>query len=130
MKFAFTGQVVVDLHLRLVGAAITRQLRVNFKYTPSWPFFDPETGKDIASDPALKLDLEILARPRSEKLTKATAASREPYWTSASDLLALGVLNRRVYEQLNVMIDSDAHIEDLIRRHKANSGAPSLPNVL
>ena len=130
MKFAFTGEIVVDLHLRLLGASITRQLRANYRYTPSWPYFDVETGQEVVSDPALKLDLEILARPRAEKLAKTTAASREPYWTSASDLLALGVLNRRVYDQLNVMIDSDTHIEDLIRRHKANPGAHSLPNVL
>ena len=130
MKLAFTGEVVVDVHFRLLGSSITRQLRVNYEYTPSWPYFDPETGKEIASDPALKLDLEILARPRSENLTKSIPANREPYWTSASDLLALGVLNRRVYEQLNVMIDSDAHIEDLIRRHKADPGASSLPKVL
>jgi len=128
MKFAFAGQVVLDLHLRLLGASITRHLRANYEYTPPWPYFDFETGKEVMSGAALKLDLEILARPRAEKPTKAKTG--EPYWTSASDLLALGVLNRRVYKQLNAMIDSDAQFEDWLRRGGAGPGAPSLPNAL
>lgn len=130
MKFAFSGAVVVDLRLRLLGASITRQLRVNYEYTPSWPYFDVATGKEVVSDPALKLALDILARPRAEKPPKTTPANREPYWTSASDLLAVGVLNRRVYEQLNAMINNDARAEDWLRRGGASLGASSLTNAL
>jgi len=130
MKFAFTGTVVFELHLRLLGSTITRQLRANYEYTPSWPHFDVETDKEVVSDPALKLALDILARPRAEKRAKTTTASRQPYWTSASDLLALGVLNRRVYEQLNPMIDNDARAEDWLRRGGAKPVTPSLPSAL
>ena len=130
MSYPFTGSVVFDVHLRLLGASITRQLRVNYQYSPSWPYLDPETGEEVTGMNEMRFDLEILARPRAEKLPRRRPEDREPYWTPARELLAIRVFNHRVYEELNVMIDSDAHIEDLIRRHKANPGAPSLPNVL
>jgi len=130
MKYAFTGQIVVDVHFRLLGSSITRQLRANYEYTPSWPYFDLESEKEVMSEAALKLDLEILVRPRAEKRPTTMPASREPYWTSANDLLAFGVLSRRVYERLNVMIDNDAHAEDWLRRGGASPGTPSLPSAL
>ena len=85
---------------------------------------DCESALGLCPDLASAVDGFRPVQPRPKEL------SREPYWTSASDFLALGVLNRRVYERLNVMIDSDAHIEDLIRRHDANPGGPTLPNGL
>ena len=130
MKFAFPGAVLVDLRLRVLGSSIKRQLRANYEYTPSWPYFDLESGKEVVSEAALKLTFEILARPQAEKPPTSVPANREPYWTSAGDLLARGVLNHRIYERLHVMIDSDARAEDWLRRGGVGLSDPSLPNAL
>ena len=107
----------------LVGAA--------YQYTPSWPYFDPETGIDVmGSEEGSAVGLEILARPRAETEIARYAENKEPYWAPANDLLEFGVLNQRIWDRLDAMIDNDARVQDLERRQKANPGASSLPNVL
>jgi len=131
MKYGFIGSVVFDLRLRLLGSSIIRQLRANYQYTPPWPYVDLETGDEITGLEASTVGLDILARPRAEGPLARSAATREPYWTRVNDLLALGVLNLRIWDQLDAMIDADARLQDLERRQKANpGGAPSLPNIL
>jgi hypothetical protein len=125
MKYAFTGAVIFEAHLRLLGASIKREMRVAYEYTPPWPYFDPETATEITGDEKLTIGLEILARPRADRGSKG-----EPYWTSANEFLSFGVFNHRVYDRLDELIDTDARIQDLERRQKANPGNPSLPNVL
>jgi len=130
MKYGFIGSVVFDLRLRLLGSTIIRQLRANYQYTPPWPHIDPETGSEVTRLEGSAVGLDILARPRAEGPLARSAAARGPYWTRVNDLLALGVLNLRIWDQLDAMIDADARHQDLERRQKANPGAPSLPNIL
>jgi len=130
MKYAFTGSVVFEARLRLLGSTITRQLRANYQYTPPWPHLDPETGSEVTHLEGSTVGLEILARPRAERRLMQRPAPGEPYWANANDLVASGVFNRRIWDRLDAMIDADAHLQDFERRQKANPGAPSLPNVL
>ena len=131
MEHSFVGTLTFDVRLRVLGTSIKRQLRVNYQYMPPWRFWDPETGKQTVGTEALSLDLEILALPRAEGSMGLHGARLEPYWTSARELLAMGVLNRRVYDQLDRMVDADARTQDRERRQKAKpTGKPPLPHKL
>lgn len=114
MSHPFNGTFTVNARLKLLGITVRRQVRVSFGYTPDWPFIDPATGFEAAQSRVLNLTLEILARPGANVMPSGKPA----YWTPANELLAPGVLNRQVYEQLNEIVDADAHIEDWIRRDK------------
>jgi len=130
MSNAFAGTIVFEARLRLLGVTIKRELRAYYEYTPPWPYFDPETGKEMTELEESKVGLEILARPRAEKHLRQSGGSLEPYWTRANDLVASGVFNLRIWDRLDAMIDADARVQDLERRQKANLGAPTLPNAL
>ena len=80
MKYAFTGAVIFEAHLRLLGASIKREMRAPYEYTPPWPYFDPETATEVTGEEILSIGLEILAHPRAEKMLHR-GAEREPYWT-------------------------------------------------
>ena len=112
MDYPFNGSFVVYAQLGFLGATVKRQVRFTFGYTPDWPFFDPVTGTEKTESRALSLNLEVFARPGPGARPPLKAA----YWTSANDLLAPGVLNHRVYEELHRVVDEDAQAEDWLRR--------------
>ena len=130
MPYRFMGAITFDLRMRLLGTSLKRQLRVSYEYTPPWPFIDPESGAEITGREKLTLDLDILARPRAEGSRGLRGAELEPYWTSAKELLAMGVLNWRVYGQLDELIDAEARSRDLERRQQAGAVTPSPPETL
>jgi len=133
MKFSFSGTLICEFRLRLLGTSIKRQLQVNYKYMPPWSYWDSEIGVELTGTESLSLeiDFEILAQPRAERGMGLRGAELEPYWTSARELLVVGVLNRHVYDQIDAMVDADARLQDQERRQKAQSGGTlSLPNRL
>lgn len=129
MTYAFTGTIIFEAHLRLLGASIKRDMRVPCQYTPPWPYFDPETATEVTGEEIVTIGFEILARPRAEKML-FRAAEGEPRWVLANERLKIGVLNQRIYDRLDVLIDTDARIQDLERRQKANPGGPPQKNLL
>jgi len=130
MTYPFSGVVMFDIQLKLLGTTVKRRMCVTYGYTPQWHFFDPMTGTEKAEPQELHLDLEVLAKPRTESMPSLKPNHHEPYWTSANQLLRYGVLNGRVYERLDSLIDADARVQDLERRQQAHPTGPQLPNSL
>ncbi len=65
MVHPFSGAVILDAQIKLLGTKIRRRLRFTYSYTPEWPFFDPETGTEKTADEVMSLGLEIGVKPRT-----------------------------------------------------------------
>jgi hypothetical protein len=129
MTYPFTGTVMLDAQIKLLGTRIRRRVRFTYGYTPEWPFYDPETGTEKTADEAMSLGLEIEVKPRTMGWIWPKGAQPKPYWKTANELLEPGILNGRIYDRLDALIDVDARAQDLERRQEPGS-KPSLPNAL
>ena len=130
MTYPFNGAVIFDVQLKLLGTTVKRRLRFTYEYTPEWPFFDPETGTEKTADEAMSLGLEIEVKPRTMGWIWPKGDQLAPYWKAVNEMLEPGILNGRIYDRLDALIDVDARARDLERRQKPDSAKPSLPNSL
>ena len=127
MKPPFTGSIEFKLAIRALDERVIRLARVSYTYTPPWPYYHARSHKEQTGTLRLDLGLTLLAIPRQDRKRNAPTESREPYWVPLGQLLTVGVLRAKVYDQLLARIDNDALDMDRENRIAAGQSVPALP---
>lgn len=122
----FSGSIEFKLTIRALDERVNRQARVNFTYTPSWPYYDVQSCKERAGEPDLDFGLSLLAVPRSDRNRSFSSPARAPYWVPVNQLLTVGVLRTPVYDQIRARIDAEALGIDRRNRTSAELPVPLL----
>ena len=78
--------------------------------------------------PSLEFGLSLLAVPRSDR--RRPLPLNEPYWVPVDQLLTVGVLRTRVYDQIRARIDAEAVSLDRGNRVSAGLPVPPLPEQI
>ena len=123
--FPFTGSIEFQLSIKALEVSVIRKAQLDYAYVPSWPYFDLQAGDERTGKLQLDARLRILARPVS-----GTGAGQRPTtrsWAPASQLLAAGVLSKRLAERLQRQVDAEARDTDRQNRLRAGWPAPPLP---
>jgi hypothetical protein len=123
----FTGTIDFDLTIRALGERVLRKVRAIYTYTPQWPYFHTPSQTERTSDPRLDLGLTLLAIPRSDMNRIGQPIANDPYWVPVGQLLTVGVLRKRVYDELRARIDAEALEAD--RRNRISAGLSVPPQA-
>ncbi len=129
-KPPFSGAIEFKLAFRAFDEGVSRKARIIYAYTPPWPYFHVHSLKERTGEVQLELGLTLLALPRSDKRRTCRPPTNEPYWVPLGQLLAIGVLRTKVYEQLRGRIDDEAQSIDRNNRHSAGLPMPPLPEQI
>jgi hypothetical protein len=124
---AFTGTIEIDLTLSAFGIECVRKARVNWEWTPEWPYFDLRTKRVVEVLARGGFGLEIWAVPGTEILDMTPAGKWEatkdnPSWIDANWLIRDGVLPSTIREQIEHEIEQRCQAED--QRRRALNGIP------
>lgn len=130
MKSPFTGSIEFKLAIRAFDERVIRLARISYMYTPPWPYYCARSGKERVGPPKLDLGLTLLAIPRQDRKRSSSVTSREPYWVPLGQLLTVGVLRAKVYEELRARIDNDAIDTDRRSRTTAGMSVPTQPEQI
>lgn len=123
----FTGTIDFDLTIRAFGERVLRKARVMYTYTPQWPYFHSPSQTERTSNPRLDLGLTLLAIPRSDRNRIELPITNNPYWVPVGQLLTVGVLRKRIYDELRARVDAEAMETD--RRNRMSAGLSVPPPV-
>lgn len=127
MKPPFSGHIEFKLAFRAFDERVIRLARVKYTYTPPWPYYHSRSRKEQTRPLLLDLGLTLLAIPRQDRKRAVPTTNREPYWVPFGQLLTVGVLRAKVYDQLLARIDNDALDMDRENRIAAGLSVPALP---
>ena len=120
---AFIASLELDLSLSILGRTVSRKLRLDYKATPAWEYFDLHKGElykgwEHSSVEAL---LQGFVAEGSE-----ASAGPKPVWYQAGVILDEGVLPLDMLDDLHEAIDR--HCQDRIAS-VGRSGACPYPNT-
>jgi len=130
MKPPFSGSIEFQLAFRAFDESVSRKALVAYTYTPPWPYYHVRSGKERTGRLQLDLGLTLLAVPRSDRNRIAPPPTNEPYWVPLGQLLTVGVLRTKVYDQLRARIDAEALNIDRSNRVVAGLPVPPLPEQI
>ena len=125
----FTGSIDFKLAIGAFDVRVLRKARLGYAYMSAWAYFDVRSGRERSGDVQLEVALSILALPRSDRRRNSDIPTTR-CWAPVSQLLAIGILSRRVHDQLRCRVDAEARDAD--RRHRLRVGwpAPDLPEQI
>ena len=126
----FSGSIEFNLAFRAFDEGVSRKARAIYTYTPPWPYYDARSRKERTGELQLDLGLTLLAVPRSDRNRTNPPPTNEPYWVPLDQLLTVGVLRTKVYDQLRARIDAEALGTDRSNRIAAGLPVPSLPEQI
>lgn len=130
MKPPFSGSIEFQLAFRAFDESVSRKARVAYTYTPPWAYYHVPSGRERTGQLQLDLGLTLLAVPRSDRIRIAPPPTNEPYWVPLGQLLTVGVLRTKVYDQLRARIDAEALNIDRSNRVVAGLPVPPLPEQI
>jgi hypothetical protein len=113
---AFTGRYPLEITLELCGERVTRQVRVEYTYTPEWPYFDTRKQAPYVGWPGTIMSLHALTVPEEHD------GEAGPEWLEVSDILQAGVLPSEIVDGLSDAIEDQCRKEDAERRRAAAEG--------
>jgi hypothetical protein len=116
----FSGTIDFVLSIRAFDERTARKARLVYAYTPHWPYFHVPSRTEKTDEQHLELGLTLLAIPRTARSRTKPPRTSEPYWVPVSQLLTVGVLRAKVFEQLRAQIDAEAQQVD--RRNRIDAG--------
>lgn len=119
----FFGSGYLNLNLRALGTDAKRFVKVLYRYTPMWPYYDATQGKEVSGKPALDIALDTRARRPVQPVD--LEATKDLIWVSIDTLLVRHILTVGLYERLFDAIDAFAKDEDRSRRGAAGMLPPS-----
>lgn len=125
MKPPFLGTIEFKLAFRAFDEGVSRKARVVYTYTPPWPYYHVRTRTERTGEVRLDLGLTLLAVPRADRSQTGRPPTNEPYWVPFGQLLTVGVLRTKVYDQLRARIDGESLDTD--RRNRIAAGMPVSP---
>jgi hypothetical protein len=125
----FAGSIGFKLAIGAFDKRVLRKARLTYGYMPAWSYYDVQSSTEQSGDFQLEVALSILALPRSDRSGNSDIPTKR-YWAPVSQLLAIGILGRRVHHQLRCRVDAEARDAD--RRHRLRVGwpAPDLPEQI
>ncbi|WP_428667621.1 hypothetical protein [Reyranella sp.] len=126
----FSESIEFKLTIRAFDERVIRTARVDYTYTPSWPYYDARSHAERAGSPCLDFGLSLLAVPRSDKNRSFALPTNQPYWVPVGQLLTVGVLRSQVYDQIRARIDAEALSLDRSSRVSAGLPVPPLPEQI
>ncbi len=129
-KPPFSGSIEFQLAFRAFDEGVSRKARLIYAYTPPWPYYDVRLRRERTSEVQLDLGLTLLALPRSDRSQTARPPTNEPYWVPLGQLLTVGVLRTKVYDQLRARIDAEALDTDRRKRIQAGLPVPPMPEQI
>jgi hypothetical protein len=124
---AFTGTIEFNLAFNAFGVDCVRRVRVNWAWTPEWPYLDIREKRVVEVLSRGGFGLKIWAVPEEEMSVQTPAGTwkevkDEPGWIGANWLLMDGVLPKTVREQIEHEIEQRCQAED--QRRRALHGVP------
>lgn len=125
----FSGSIEFKLTIRAFDVQVIRNAKVNYTYTPTWPYYHVRSREEQAGGPCLDFGLSLLAVPRSDR-NRSFSPTNKPYWVPVSQLLTVGVLRTKVYEQIRAGIDAEALRIDRSNRFAAGLPVPPAPEQI
>ncbi len=126
----FTGTIEFVLSMRAFDERTARKARVTYAYTPLWPYFHIPSRTEKIDNSRLDLGLTLLAVPRAGRSRNGPPPAGESYWIPIGQLLTVGVLRPKVFEQLRARIDVEAQQTDRRNRISAGLSVPPEPDYL
>ena len=123
----FSGSIEFKLAFRAFDESVIRKARVTYAYTPPWPYYHVRSCQERNDQLRLDLGLTLLALPRSDRSRTGRPPTNEPYWVPLGQLLTVGVLRTKVYDQLCMRIDTESLNTDRDNRRSAGLPLPPLP---
>ncbi|CCB63749.1 hypothetical protein [Hyphomicrobium sp. MC1] len=117
---AFKGELELDLTISLVGKSVTRKMKVEYSFTPSWEYFDLHKGSLYVGweSSVLKLSVQGLPEGTVEKTAdgKMITTRSAPVWYSGELLFEDGVLTREMDDAIYAAVEQHCQEEDRRRR--------------
>ena len=126
----FTGTIDFVLSIRAFDERTARKARVVYAYTPHWTYFHVLSRTEKTDHPRLELSLTLLAVPRTGRSRTGPPHADEPHWVPLGQLLTVGVLKTKVYDQLRARVDAEALEIDRSNRVAAGLPVPPLPEQI
>jgi hypothetical protein len=125
----FTGSIDFQLSIGALDVRVLRKARVTYAYTPAWPYYHVQSGKDRAGDLQLDVGLSVLALPRSNR-SRTSDIPAKRYWAPLGQLLTIGILSTRVHDPLRCRVDAEARDANRRNRVRAGGPVPALPEQI
>ena len=125
----FTGSIDFKLAIGAFDVRVLRKARLTYAYMPAWPYYDVRSGKELIGDFQLEVGLSVLALPRSDR-SRTSPIPAKRHWAPLGQLLTVGILSTRVYEQLRCCVDAEARDADCRHRLRVGWPAPDLPEQI
>src|SRR5262245_28393843 len=116
---AFIGSIDFKLIIGAFGVRVFREARARYAYTPAWPYFDVQSGKECLGDLQFEVGLWLLALPKSDSGLIPTTPEKR-YWAPLGQLLTTGALSARIHDHLHRRVDTEARDAD--RRNRMRAG--------
>lgn len=126
----FSGSIEFSLAFRAFDEGVSRKARAIYTYTPPWPYYHVRSNKEQTGELQLDLGLMLLAIPRADRNRSNPPPTNAPYWVPLGQLLTVGVLRTKVYDQLHARIDAEAVDADQSNRIAAGLPVPPLPEQI
>jgi hypothetical protein len=127
--FPFTGSIDFKLTIGAFDVRVVRKACATYTYTPAWPYYDVQSGKERIGDLQFEVGLSVLALPRSGRSRTSDIPSKR-YWAPLGELLTIGILSARVHDQLRCRVDAEARDTDRRSRVRAGWPVPALPEQI
>jgi hypothetical protein len=111
------GSGYLNLDFRALGIDAKRFIRVLYRYTPTWPYYD--RGPWEGSQGQARTDIALDTRPRRPAPPIDQESTRDVIWVPIDTLLVRRMLTIGLYERICQAIDDFAREEDRERREAA-----------
>jgi len=126
-RAAFVGEFETPVTIRLLGEDVIRNLKVEYGYTPRWPYYSARRRAVRQGEYQFGLGICVLLAPDTERGHTDPPSLAEDQW-ALSQLLAIGVLKPDLHERVRAHVDSIARRQDRENREAAGL-APDVPNA-
>jgi hypothetical protein len=126
---AFTRSIEFKIALIAFDRRTSRAVRVDYTYTPPWPYCAVPTGTECIGKSELNLGLVSVAVPRWSRKSTQQPVSREPIWVPMGTLLT-GTFSARMHNELQARVDVQARDADRMNRVRAGLSVPALPEQI
>jgi hypothetical protein len=125
----FTGSIDFQLSIGAFNVRVLRKARLTYAYTPAWPYYHVQSGKERSGEFQLEVGLSILTQPRSDR-SRTSDIPAKRYWAPLGQLLTIGIWSTRVHDQLRCRVDAEARDADCKNRLRAGWPVPALPEQI